>query len=335
MAGRISTFIHRTGSLLPGLAALALTAAAMAQSGFVGPQRIGTQSPSLDASFQQEAWLVYTYDVDPAGQIANAAIRYSNGVEAVDRHMLEQIQAQRYRPATSSGSPVKSPVGPVSYTWILDIPRTLGESFALTYDQAWTDFRAGNYDGAGELALQLGNLPGRNAFEEVKYQLLAASIASRRNDPATESRHLGRIMAFQDLADSNHFKHPYIEPPHYNLILSRVHRLQLDNNQLADAQATFHQLLQRGPGESVLDGVQSAQLDAESRFIANPDAVVRGRLSALYSGGPGTWKTGLSRQSFSLDRVDQGRVDWLYLVCGKNEQRLPFPSRRPWTVPEG
>ncbi|GAB3288107.1 energy transducer TonB [Parahaliea aestuarii] len=305
-----------------------------AQGGFVPPERISGRSPSLDSSFTQEAWLVYTYKVDAEGNVADATIQSSNGVPAVDTHMLNQLKAMRFRPATRNGTPVEVPAGPVVYTWILDTPREMSPAFSSTYEQAWEKFRAGDYDGAFDLAAQLKEMPGRNAFEDVKFQILAASIASRWDDPATEMQHLKRVMEFQNLADRNRFENPYVEPEHYALMLARVHTLQLENNQLADAQATFNQIMIRGSGDEVIQKVQSAQQAAQARFQANPDIATKGELTPLYRGGPGSWETRLTRNTFNLQNV-RGDISWIYLACLGNEQRLPFPSTRPWTVPNG
>ncbi|WP_157976576.1 energy transducer TonB [Parahaliea mediterranea] len=307
---------------------------ALAQGGFVPPERISGSSPSLDASFTQEAWLVYTYTVGENGNVADATIQSSNGIPSVDTHMLNQIQAMRFTPATRNGTPVEVPAGPVVYTWILDIPRAMSPAYNTTYEQAWEKFRAGDYDGAFDLAAQLKEMPGRNAYEDVKFQILAASIASRWDDPATEMQHLKRVMEFQNLADRNRFKHPYVEPEHYALMLARVHTLQLDNNQLADAQATFNQIMMRGSGDELIQKVQSAQQAAQARFLANPDVATRGELTPLYRGGPGAWETRLTRDNFNLQQV-RGDISWVYLACLGNEQQLPYPSSRPWTVPAG
>lgn len=314
---------------------LGVTGAA-AQSGYVPAENLDpdNSSPSLDASFKREAWLVYTYDINTRGDVVNATIHSSNGIPEVNQHMLDQIEAQRFRPARQGGKPVTVPVGPVVYTWILDQPRTMGADFSATYERAWDQFKAGDYDQAFELAADLKETAGRNAFEEVKFQILAASIANRWDDPAAEMQHLQRIVAFQDLADRNDFQHPYVESDHFALILERIHGLQLENNQLADAQATFNRILMRGTSEEVTERVEAAQRAAQTDFEATPEVATQGELTPLYREGPGSWETRLTRDRFRLAQV-RGKVDWLYLACQGNEKRLPYPSSSSWTVPNG
>lgn len=306
-----------------------------AQPAFVPPQNLNPDDkPALDASFEMEAWLVYTYEIDTDGRVVNATIHSSNGVAAVDRHMLEQIEAMRFRPATRNGQPVKVPVGPVIYTWILDIPRAMRPRFSDIYDRAWGHFRAGDYDKAFDLAAQLKEMPGRNGFEEVKFQVLAASIASRWDDPAAEMQHLQRIVEFENLAERNRFNHPYVDPDQFALILERIHSLQLANNQLADAQATFNRIMMRGSSEQVTQRVQAAQQAGQADFLARATVSSQGELTPLYRGGPGNWETRLTRDRFRLDGV-RGDIDWLYLACLGNEKRLAYPTAEPWTVPGG
>ncbi|MBN7794991.1 energy transducer TonB [Parahaliea mediterranea] len=317
------------------VAALLFPGGLWAQSAFVPPQNLHPENkPALDAGFDMEAWLVYTYEIDTDGRVVNATIHSSNQVEAVNRRMLEQIEAMRFRPATRNGQPVKVPVGPVIYTWILDIPREMRPRFGDVYDRAWEHFRAGDYDQAFKLAAQLKEMPGRNGFEEVKFQILAASIASRWDDPAAEMQHLQRIVEFENLAGRNGFRHPYVDPDQFALILERIHSLQLANNQLADAQATFNRIMMRGTSEEVTQRVQAAQQAGQADFLATARADSQGELTPLYRGGTGSWEARLTRDRFRLEGV-RGDIDWLYLACLGNEKRLPYPTTEPWSVPGG
>lgn len=303
---------------------------------FQPPQKIssGPSTPKLDSSYRTEAWLVYTYTIDTEGNVVDVQIQSSNGVPEVEQAVLQQLRDLRFRPATRNGEPVEVPVGPVVYTWILDVPRAMTEEFATAYEEAWELFRAEDYDGAFEIAAQLKEMPGRNAFEEVKFQILAASIASRWDDPAAELQHLKRLVEFQDLADRNLFEHPYVEPQQYAAILKRIQTLQLENMMLGDAQATLNKLRLRGGSEEVTEQAAQAQANAEQRFMAQPFVATKGELTPLYRGGPGSWEMRLTRDRFTIREI-RGDVDWLYLACLGSEKRLPFPSLRPWEIPAG
>lgn len=340
MAGRriqrhSSTPVVYVGALAC-LWALFASAALLAQSGYVPPQKLDPNagSPALDADFDREAWFVYTYEVDTGGNVVDATIHSSNDIPEADQHMLAEIEAQKFEPATRNGKPIEAPVGPVVYTWILDIPREMSEAFSATYEQAWDHFRAEDYDKAFDLAAQLKETPGRNAYEEVKFQILAASIAARWDDPTSEMQHLKRVVELQTLADRNQFRHPYVEPDHYALILERIHTLLLQNNQLADAQDDFNRIMMRGTEEAVTQRVQAAQQAAQDKLQDQPVVAMGGELSPLYEGAPGMWEVRLFRDSFRIAQV-RGSVDWLYLVCQGKEKRLPYPSSSPWVVPQG
>ncbi len=314
---------------------IALTSLSPSLGAQVTPaQRLGDNSPSLDAGFGREAWLVYTYSVDTGGRVVDARIRSSNGVESADRAILEQVEALRFDPATRNGSPYEVTMGPVAYTWILDIRREMSPGFGSVYDQAWDQFRGGNYPQAASLAKQLGAMPGRNAYEEVKYHVLAASLAARQQDAASEMRHLKQVMALQDLADRNDFEHPYVEPKHYALMLVRLHELLLDNNQLADAQTLFSRLLRFGVDDTVLARARTVQQQAQVRWNGESMVTTQGQINALYPGGEGSWKAGLSRDRFSIESV-KGNISWVFLTCGEKEKRLRYPSGPAWQIPPG
>ncbi|MFV0478852.1 MAG: energy transducer TonB [Parahaliea sp.] len=331
MSDLLQQSIHYTGRLA---AILLLTTALPVSAEFTPAERISLQAPSLDGDFDDEAWLVYSYQVDSQGKVKDAVIHASNGIAMVDQDMLTQIRALQYHPATRDGKSVEVSMGPVVYTWILDIPRKMSDTFDTRYQEAWSLFQDGQYAAAADIAAELGNRPGRNAYEEVKYHILAASIANRQNDPSIELRHLMRIGSLQELADRNNFQHAYVEPAHYALMLARVQAIQLDNNQLADAEETVSKLLRYGVSDELRQKVQSAQQKAGTRWQQLHETVTQAEITAPYRGGPGTWKSGLRRERFSIRNV-KGDISWIFLVCAEQERRLNYPTRSPWVVPDG
>jgi len=322
----------------PGLLAAVLSLLpAMASWGvFIPPQNLDPASAiiRLDTSFQSDAWLVYTYDIGVDGQVENAAIQSSNGVPEVEQAVLRQLNEMRFQPAMRDGDPVKVSADPVVYTWILDKPRELTPRFRDIYQEAWAHYAEENYDAAFEIAVQLKNFPGRNALEEVKLQILAASLASRWDDQAAELQHLSRVVELQSLAMNNNFKNTYVGAEQYLQILNRIQTLQLNRMMLADAAETLATIQSLGAGSDIAIGAAERFRATEQVFQSMEDVTVDGELVPLYQDGPGSWKTGLSRQQFSLSDV-RGRVGAVFLVCVNSERQLRYPSREPWTIPAG
>lgn len=303
---------------------------------FVPPQNLNpaTASIQLDSSFQSDAWLVYTYDIDEKGQVANATIQSSNGVLEVEQAVLRQVNAMRFSPATRNGRPIKVSAEPVIYTWILDKPRAMSPEFEQQYREAWALYSEENYDGAFDIALALKDYPGRNALEEVKFQVLAASLASRWQDEAAELQHLSRVVEFQNLALNNNFRNTYVPADQFLQILNRIVTLQLNRMMLADAGDTLLQMQRLGGGSEISAEAGQRFMEAQRQFDLMPDVTVKGELVPLFRDGPGAWKTGLSRDTFSLSDV-RGRVSSVFLVCTGVEKPLRYPSSEPWTVPPG
>ena len=335
----IARVVSSARGLLPGLITVLLmylfsTSVAWAQ--FSSPQNLdpASASISLGSSFQSDAWLVYTYDIDETGNVVNATIQSTNGVLEVEQAVLQQVNAMQFRPAQRSGKPVKVSADPVVYTWILDKPREMSPRFAELYQQAWDLYAAENYDAAFDIAIKLKAYPGRNAKEEVKFQVLAASLASRWNDEAAELQHLSRVVEFQSLALNNNFNNSYVPTQQYLQILKRMQTLQLNNRMLADAGNTLDRMQSLGRGSEVVAEAASQYSQAEQEIQALPDVVIAGELVPLYREGPGSWKAGLSRRDFSISDV-RGRVGAVFLVCAAGERSLRYPSREPWAIPTG
>jgi hypothetical protein len=313
-----------------------LFASVQASAQFVPPEPLNPAvgDPSLDPGYETEAWLVYTYEIDTSGKVVNAEIHSSNGVLEVEQSILNQVQAQQFRPAMRGGKPVKVFVGPVFYTWIVDKPRELSPDFDSMYQEAWARFNADDYDGAFEIAAKLKDLPGRSAYEEVKLQILAASLSSRWDDTAAELQHLERAVELQALADGNRFRNRYIDQNQYLLILERIHTLQLERSMLADAATTLDKMIAYGAGSEVVGRAKESHLTADRQFRSAPDVAIVGELTPIYRGGPGAWETRLSRSLISLSSI-RGKVDGVLLACAQGDMQLRFPSTDPWRVPAG
>lgn len=321
---------HCTGLLL------ALLVAAPASGQFVPPQNLDPDSVSiqLDSSFQSDAWLVYTYDIDATGQVVNATIHSSNGVPEVEQAVLRQVNSLRFRPATRNGNPLKVSADPVTYTWILDKPREMSPGFERQYREAWALYSEGNYGAAADIAKVLQDYPGRNALEEVKSRILAASLASRWQDEAEELQHLGRVVELQQLALDNNFRNSYVPADQFLRILNRIVTLQLNGLMLADAGDTLMQMRRLGGDDPIIAGAGRRFIEAQRQFEATPDVSVKGELQPLFDGGPGSWKVGLSRAAFSISDV-RGRVGSVFLICNGTEKQLRYPSPEAWTIPPG
>lgn len=294
----------------------------------------GAASIRLDASFQDDAWLVYRYDISADGLPHNIEILSSNGVSAVEQAVTEQINSLRFKPAMRSGVPVSVSADPVIFTWILDLPREMSIAFSDLYREAWAHYSQKNYDAVFAIADQLKNYPGRNAYEEVKYQVLAASLASRQEDSRAELLHLSKAIEFQNLALSNDFGHTYLPKRQHLMVLSRIQTLQLRKRMLADAGSTLAQIQSLSAGSEVAKKAEASYRKSELAFRNEPNVAVTGELVPVFPGGPGSWKTGLSRSQFSISDVT-GRIGAVYLVCGDRERSLRYPARDVWSVPAG
>lgn len=298
------------------------------------PLGAGATAIDLDSSFQADAWLVYTYDIDANGRVVDAAIRQSNGVPDLEAEVLRQLNSWRFTPAQRGGKPVRSSAYPVVYTWILDKQREMSPEFARLYQQAWDHYAAGDFAAAGAIAAQLQDYSGRNALEEVKSRLLAASLANRSGEEMAELRHLSRIVDFQSLALENQFRHVYVAHEQYLKVLDRLLSLQLQSNMLADAGATLDQMQSLARGETIVESAAERYLAAEKTLQAAAEFTVEGELLALYPKGPAAWRTGLTHRTFHLGDV-HGRVAAVYLVCAQAERSLAWPAIEHWVVPVG
>ena len=178
-------------------------------------------------------------------------------------------------------------------------------------------------------------MSGRNAFEEIKFQILAASLNSRWGEELAELANLKRIVEFQSLADRNRFGNPYVEEGQYLLILERIQTLQLGRNMLADGEATLNKMMIRNADSEVTRRANIAFQDTEIEFRAKRDVTIAAELAPIYRDGQGVWETRLFRTRFSISKV-RGSFESLYLACqAGGDRRLRYVAGEPWTTPAG
>jgi hypothetical protein len=178
-------------------------------------------------------------------------------------------------------------------------------------------------------------MSGRNAYEEIKFQILAASLNSRWGEELAELANLKRIVEFQSLADRNRFSNPFVQDKQYLLILERTQTLQLGMNMLADGEATLNKMRIRSADSEETRRANIAFQDTEREFRANPDVTLAAELTPIYRDGQGVWEARLFRTRFSVSKV-RGSIESLYLACqAGGDMRLRYPAREPWTTPAG
>lgn len=288
----------------------------------------------LNDTFEDEAWMVYTYQIDDRGVVVNAEIHSSNGVEAVEQEVLLQVKSMTFHPATNNGKPVKVASDPVVFTHIVDKPREMSPGFAKIHKAAEGFISMEQYDEAFDELAEMKSYRGRSIYEEVKFQTLAATLADRWDDQAAELQHLNRVVELQTLADYKRVDHPYVEPEQYALVLERVMNLQLSRMMLADAAATLETITRIKIGPEIVTRASSNYSSAAERFSIMAEVAIKGELLPMYRSGPGVWKTGLSRSKFSISDV-KGEIDSVFLSCNRGEFRLAYPQEFPWTSPRG
>ncbi len=303
---------------------------------FQPPQSLSPQGDNviLNETFQDEAWMVYTYQINERGVVVNAEIHSSNGVEAVEQEVLKQVKGLTFTPAINNGEAVRVEADPVVFTWVIDQPREMSAEFSKTYKAAQTFVGMERFDEAFDELAKLKSHRGRNVYEEVKFQTLAATLADRWDDEAAELQHLSRVIELQTLADYKRFEHPYVAPADYALLLERVLILQLDRMMLADAYDTLGKINDLDAKSEIALRASNRFNSVAARFDAIPDVTIEGELLPMYRSGPGTWIVGLSRTKFSVSDV-KGSIDAVFLSCNRGEIRLNYPSSIPWNSPRG
>lgn len=301
---------------------------------FLPPQNLSPagENVSLDERYINEAWLVYTYDIDANGSVVNAKIHSSNGVPEVEREVLAQVTGMAFTPAINDGKPVLVSSDPVVFIWTLDKPRTMSKKFKAAYDATEALIKLENFDAAFDQALKLKAISGRNVYEEVKFQLLASTLAQGWDDEAAEMQHLNRAVELQTLADDQLFENDYIEPEEYGLVLERILTLELSRMMLTDAKVTLSKLYDLEVDPKISARAARRYSNAESVHNATVEVLVKAELLPMYRGGPGVWKTRLGRDFFSISDVS-GKIDAVFLSCNRGEIQLTFPSPTVWKIP--
>ncbi|MFT6958801.1 MAG: hypothetical protein ACJAYC_003823 [Halieaceae bacterium] len=319
------------------LASVLLLSSALSFGQYQPPQNMNPEIPrypDFDTTQSGEVWLVYTYEIDVEGLVKKLEIHSSNEVVMVNEAIKAHISRMRYQPAMRNGQPVLTYVGPVFFTLILDEERRLSPIFQRYYDVAKQQISTGDYEGAFENAVAMRGMARRNAYEEVKVQLLAAQMAAHWEDDAAELQHLKRAVEFQTLADSKKFTHGYLEATEYLVTLGRIHEVQLSNQMMADAGRILDSMMELDAESMITTGVRFRHEEFQMEVDGSKPLETKAELTPIYRGGPGSWEGWLARPEFGLDKV-RGKIESLFLICDSGERRLDYPYQIKWTIPAG
>ena len=319
------------------LASLLLLSSALSFGQYQPPQNLNPEIPrypDFDTTQSGEVWLVYTYEIDVDGLVKKLQIHSSNEVVMVNDAIKAHISGMRYQPAMRNGKPVLTYVGPVFFTLILDEERRLSPIFQRYYDVAKQQISAGDYDGAFENAVAMKNIAKRNAYEEVKVQLLAAQLVAHWEDDAAELQHLKRAVEFQTLADSKKFTHAYLEPNQYLVTLGRIHEIHLKNQMVADAGRILDSMMGLDAESMITTDARFRHEEFQMQVDGSKPLETKAELTPIYRSGPGSWESWLARPEFGLDKV-RGKIDSLFLICDNGERRLDYPYQTKWNIPAG
>ncbi len=294
-------------------------------------ERANPNYPSRALQYGNEGWVTLSFIVSETGEVQEAMIEDSSGVEAFELAALEAVRRWRYAPATVNGEPVAHSMRGSTITFALEGVFATGATrqFGAAYRKVRQLLDAGDFAAAEPLlaAMEVGgrhNLYEDALFWALKYAYLEGVQST---DTAEKIRALQLAMGYQ--------AERHLPTSIFVTVAQRLYVLQVQALDLAAARKTFESLRD---SDNAKKSSEYSRVRAEltptyeqiADVIAGPDLLpVKGEI-----GRYDYWVHRLMRRAFSMTDVN-GRIDSVSVRCERGTGGYDvYSDGAVWRVPE-
>jgi TonB family protein len=293
-------------------------------------ERTNPAYPTRSLQYGNEGWVMLSFVVTETGEVEEAMIEDSSGVEAFELAALDAISRWRYTPATVNGEPVAQSMQKTRITFALEGP-AVGATprFENAYRRVKRLLDASDYAAAGPLLEEI-ELRGRhNLYEDSLFWALKYGYLEGVQSPDTAQKLRALELALGHQADE------YLPPDIFIAVAQRLYVLQVQAVDFSAAQSTFERLRD---SEHAKKSSQHARAIAEltptyeqiEQVIAGPQLLPVKAEIGQYD----YWDHDFMRRSFSIANVN-GRIEAVDVRCERGTTRLDSGSANAvWQVPE-
>jgi TonB family protein len=275
----------------------------------------------------QEGWVMVSFVISAEGEVREAMIEDSSGVESIERAALEAVSRWRYVPATENGQPVEQAMVSTRLTFQLeDGQKGASSAFLSKYRQLSRLLNEGKAAEAAPLVEEL-EFKGRNNLYEDAWFWWAKYVYLERSGSQDEQKRtaLQRAIGYEE---------EYLTPDQFVTAAQQLVVLHARTFDFSSSISTFERLRDSRTARRADDHekVVAALTPAYERMRE----IVAGEQALVMEGKVREhdyWVHKLLRRSFELSDVD-GRLDALDIRCASGTRRYnTIPVAAVWTVP--
>src|SRR5688572_21773340 len=200
-------------------------------------ERTNPAYPTRSLQYGNEGWVMLSFVVTETGEVEEAMIEDSSGVEAFEQAALDAIRRWRYTPATVNGEPVAQSMVKTRITFALEGPAIgVTPAFRSKYLAIRRLLDAGDYAGAEPLLTELEFGGRKNLYEDALFWALKYGYleGAQSGDAAEKRRALELALGHQD--DS------LLPAETFIAAAQRLYVLQVQAVDFSAARATFERL---------------------------------------------------------------------------------------------
>ena len=291
-------------------------------------ERLNPNYPGSAMMNGQEGWVVVSFVVSAVGDVQEAMIEDSSGIESLERAALEAVSRWRYAPATENGQPVEQAMVSTRLTFQLEgAAKGASSAFLSKYRQVSRLLNEGKVAEAEPLLADLEFKGRRNLYEDAwlwwaKYVYLEKSGSQ---DDEEKQKVLQRAIGYQE---------EYLTPDQFVAAAQRLVVLYARTLDLSSAIRTFERLRDSRTARRSDDHERA--MTALTPAYERMREIVAGEQALVMDGKVREhdyWVHNLLRPSFEISDVN-GRLDVLDIRCKSGTRRYnTLPTDAVWTVP--
>ncbi|WDE10024.1 energy transducer TonB [Thalassomonas haliotis] len=286
----------------------------------VAQHRGAPRYPADEARSGREGWAVLSYVIETDGSVSNILVEESSGRRSFDRAAVKAAKKWRYQPAIENGKPVQQCHNRVKIDFsIKGANSSVSRKFLRRYKDILALIEKDDLVLAKEKIDQLKTFKQWRLSEEMYFSLARASYARKTGDKALELASLKRALA----ADSNRLN------PEFQLsTLQHIYNLNLSQNRLHDALATYDKITSTAKDESQIKPFKDSKNAVEDFIHGGQDIILNGALKENNA-----WNHTLVRKAFSLTNI-KGSLHKLDVRCANKRHVFTVENNTSWEIPE-
>jgi TonB family protein len=283
--------------------------------------RVNPQYPVNQAKRGNEGWVDISYVIDETGQVIEAIVERSSGINDFEKSALAAVTRWQFEPALEQGKPIVSSQNSVRLSFQMNDNQQgkVSRQFKKKFTQVKTALIKQDLATVQAVLNEIKEMPHYRLSEDVYYQLMLADFYAAKSDDYHEA---------QALVASHIWSWKFIDDKKKLPILQRLFALQANQGDLVNALKTYQSMTKLSGFKAIQAQYEGYQQRIKAMKSSNKSVVSQGIIEANQR-----WYLPLFRSNFTITDV-KGKLTTLDIRCDNKHEQYTYADKNSWHIPQ-